>query len=132
MQTIFAGSSYRQKHSGDSGMKGLRAIILSILMVLLLTNGVTYAQIFAEENYNKGMEYAVQGKFPKAKEEFEKALKFDRFYEPTKFYLKVINNVIKLMNSNLEAKEITMEVDVNEELRLFGDKRRISQIKNTK
>ena len=47
-----------------------------------------------------------------------------REYRP----LNVINNVIELMNPNLEAKEITMEVDVNEELRLFGDKRRISQI----
>jgi len=76
-------------------MKALRRITLSILMLLLLAVGVTYAQSLAEEIYNKGVEYAGQGKFPNAKEEFEKALKVDPFYEPAKFYLKAIKDVIE-------------------------------------
>ncbi|MCZ6701547.1 MAG: tetratricopeptide repeat protein [Ignavibacteria bacterium] len=76
-------------------MKALRGIGLSILMLLFLTVGVTYTQNPAEESFNKGMEYAVQGKFPKAKEEFEKALKVDPFNGPAKFYLKTIKDVIE-------------------------------------
>ncbi len=48
-------------------MKVLRGISLSILMVLFLTVGVTYAQSPANESYNKGVEYAAQGKFQNAK-----------------------------------------------------------------
>jgi tetratricopeptide (TPR) repeat protein len=84
-----------QSGNGDSCMKALRGISLSIFMVLFLTVGVTYAQNPAEESCNKGVEYAVQGKFLKAKEEFEKALQVDLFYEPAKFYLKAIEDVIE-------------------------------------
>ena len=76
-------------------MKFLRGISLPILIVLLLTVGVTYAQSSAEESYNKGVEYAVQGEFSKAKEEFENALKVDPFYTAAELSLKVINDVIK-------------------------------------
>jgi hypothetical protein len=55
-------------------MKTFTVISLSILMVLFLTVLVIYAQSPSEESYNKAVEYAVQGKFPMAKEEFEKAL----------------------------------------------------------
>ena len=64
-------------------------------MVLFLTFGVTYAQKPAEESYDKGVEYAVQGKFSKAKEEFEKALKVDPFLRPAELSLKSIKVVIE-------------------------------------
>ena len=76
-------------------MKVLRGIRFSILIVLLLTVGVTYAQSPAEESYNKGVEYAVQGEFPEAKEEFEKALKVDPFYTAAELSLKVSKDVIE-------------------------------------
>ena len=44
-------------------MKVLRRIGLSILMVLFLTSELTYAENLAEESSEKGVEYAVQGKF---------------------------------------------------------------------
>ena len=74
-------------------MKALRGICLSFLMIIFLTFGVTYAQNPAENSFYEGLEYAVQGKFSKAKEEFEKALKVDLYYEPAKFYLKVITDI---------------------------------------
>ena len=43
----------------------------------------------------KGVEYAAQGKFGDSKEEFEKALKFDPFYESARELLKVIEDVNK-------------------------------------
>jgi len=76
-------------------MKVLRGISLSILMILFLTFGVTYAQRPAEKSYDKGVEYAVQRNFPKAKEEFEKALKVDPFYGPAELSLKTIKDVIE-------------------------------------
>jgi Tfp pilus assembly protein PilF len=48
------------------------------------------------------VEYAVQGKFQKAKEEFEKALKDDPFCDPANFYL----NVIKDINDKKKKKGI--------------------------
>ena len=64
-------------------------------MVLFFSSVVTYAQNLAEESYVKGIEYATQGKFKEAKEEFEKALKIDQFYVPAKESLKVIKDVIE-------------------------------------
>jgi tetratricopeptide (TPR) repeat protein len=81
------------RRNGNGGMKSLEAISLLIFMVIFLTADVTYAQSSAEESYNKGVEYAVQGKFPKAKEEFEKALMVDPLCEPANFYLKVIKDI---------------------------------------
>jgi len=48
-----------------------------------------------EESYYKGVEYAVQGKFLEAKEEFEKVLKVDPFYESAEHSLKIIKDVIE-------------------------------------
>jgi tetratricopeptide (TPR) repeat protein len=76
-------------------MKTFTVISLSILMVLFLTVLVIYAQSPSEESYNKAVEYAVQGKFPMAKEEFEKALSVNLYYEPVNYYLKIINDVSK-------------------------------------
>ncbi|MFX0140524.1 MAG: sensor histidine kinase, partial [Candidatus Hodarchaeota archaeon] len=40
----------------------------------------------------------------------------------------IIHEIIELMNLNQEEKEISIEVNVDKELRLLGDNRRISQI----
>ena len=76
-------------------MKVLRRISFSILMILFLTVGVTYAQSLAEESYDKGVEYAVQGEFQKAKEEFEKALQVGPSFDPAEYSLKIIKDVIE-------------------------------------
>ena len=66
-----------------------------IFILFFLVLGVTYAQSSAEECYDKGVEYAVQGEFPEAKEEFEKALKVDPFYKPAERNLETIKDVIE-------------------------------------
>jgi len=76
-------------------MNVLREISLLPLMVLFLTVGVTFAQSPATESYLKGVEYAVQGEFPKAKEEFEKALKVDPFNTAAELSLETIKDVIE-------------------------------------
>jgi tetratricopeptide (TPR) repeat protein len=47
------------------------------------------------ESYNKGVEYAIQGKFEEAKKEFEKALRFDAENTTAIARLKTIKNVIE-------------------------------------
>ena len=74
-------------------MKLLRRIGLSVLIILFLAVGLCYAQNTAKQIYAKGVEYATQGKLEEAKEEFEKALKVDPFYESAKSTLKVIEDV---------------------------------------
>jgi len=73
-------------------MKSLRRIVLSVLIVLFLTVGLCFAQDTAEQSWNKGVEYASQGKFKEAKEEFEKTLKIDLSYGSARRYLKVIED----------------------------------------
>ena len=76
-------------------MKVLRMICLSILVILFNVYGCTYSQDIANESYYRGIEYATQGKFKKAKEEFEKALKIDPLFKPAEFNLVIIKDVIE-------------------------------------
>ncbi len=54
----------------------------------------------ADQRYNLGIGYAVEGKFEKAKDEFHKALKLDNSYQPAKESLNIINEALnkKLKN----------------------------------
>lgn len=74
-------------------MKVLSEMCLSILMVFFLITGITFAQDAAKEYYKKGMKYAIQGDFPKAKKEFEDALKISPSLEPVELCLKTIREV---------------------------------------
>ncbi len=47
-----------------------------------------------KESYDKGVEYAIQGKFKEAKKEFEKALKADEYNKTAAAILKTIKDVI--------------------------------------
>ena len=75
-------------------MKVLMRIGTSVLIVLFLSVGLCHAQSIADQSFIKGVEYASQGKFEEAKEEFEKALKVETFYGRAKVALKVIEDVI--------------------------------------
>ena len=75
-------------------MKALKRTSVSAVMVLFLGVGLSYAQNPAKQISDKGLEYAAEGKFTEAREEFEKALKTDAFYEPAKRSLKIIEDVI--------------------------------------
>ena len=75
-------------------MKALKKTSLSAVIVLFLGVGFCYAQNSAKQISDKGLEYAAEGRFTEAKEEFGKALKIDGFYEPAKRGLKIIGDVI--------------------------------------
>ncbi len=82
-------------------MKALRgrnlfAIIIFFLIICGCSDGNSI-----EGNYDKGIEYASQGKFNKAKKEFEKILKTDQSNIPALESIKVIEDVIsKKMKSD--------------------------------
>ena len=75
-------------------MKALKKTSLSAVIVLFVGVGFCYAQNSAKQISDKGLEYAAEGRFKEAKEEFGKALKIDGFYEPAKRGLKIIGDVI--------------------------------------
>jgi tetratricopeptide (TPR) repeat protein len=72
---------------------GLTRTGVLVLMVLSLTVDLSFDQSTAKQIYTKGLEFAVQGKFDEAKEEFEKTLKIESFNEKAKEALKVIKDV---------------------------------------
>jgi tetratricopeptide (TPR) repeat protein len=74
-------------------MKVMIRIGVSVLIVFSFTVGLCYGQSTAWQYLTKGVDYADQGKFKEAKEEFEKALKVDPFYYSAKRVLKVIEDV---------------------------------------
>ena len=75
-------------------MKALKRTWVSAILVLFLGGGLCYAENPAKQISDRGLEYSADGKFTEAKEEFEKALKIDPFYEPAKGSLKIIEDVI--------------------------------------
>ncbi|UCD72134.1 MAG: tetratricopeptide repeat protein [Syntrophobacterales bacterium] len=76
-------------------MKISRRIGVSVLMILFLAVGLCFGQDTAKQRRDKGLEYAAQGKFKEAKEQFDKALKVDPHFESATKCLKVINDVNK-------------------------------------
>lgn len=75
-------------------MKTVRKISLFILIAFFLISGVSCTQNPAKNIYNKGIEYAIQGEFVKAKEEFERTLKTNPSYYKAKFSLEITNEVL--------------------------------------
>ncbi|RLA26066.1 MAG: hypothetical protein DRQ62_00730 [Gammaproteobacteria bacterium] len=77
-------------------MKTLGKEYLSIIVVLfLIISEACYALNLARESYIEGVEYASQGKFIKAKEEFEKTLLIDPLFLPAKYRLNIIKDIIE-------------------------------------
>lgn len=62
--------------NGDSQLKPLGE--MNLISLAYTQNPVN----FGKDNHNKGVEYAIQGKFQEANEEFEKTLKVDPFHRP--------------------------------------------------
>jgi tetratricopeptide (TPR) repeat protein len=76
-------------------MKFLRKIVVLALIVLFLSTNLCYGQGVVMQNVAKGVDFAAQGKFNEAKEEFEKALMVDLSNDSAKRALKVIEDVTK-------------------------------------
>jgi len=76
-------------------MKVFKGIYPLIIITVFFMSGVAYSQSSAKESAVKGMNYAVLGKFTKAKKEFNKSLKTDPSYSPAKLSLKIIEDVKK-------------------------------------
>jgi tetratricopeptide (TPR) repeat protein len=75
-------------------MKVFKATCILILIVLFISSWASYAQSPAKESNDKGVEYAIEGKFKKAKKEFEKSLKTDVYNKTAKDSLKIIKDVM--------------------------------------
>ena len=75
------------------GMKVLVRIVVSVLMIMLLSNGPCYALSVAGQNTARGVDNASQGKFKEAKQEFEQALKVDPSFGPARRALQIIEDV---------------------------------------
>ena len=75
-------------------MKVSVRICVSILMILFLAVTLSYGQSAAKKHLTKGVDYAAQGRFEEAKEEFGKVSKGDPYYEPTERALNIIEDVI--------------------------------------
>ena len=90
---------------------GFIRISVLVLIVLSLTAGLGFGQNTANQIYAKGVEYAVQGEFNEAKEEFAKALKVDLYYEPAKRSLKIIEHAIGQKIKNTTAIHLFKGID---------------------
>ena len=82
-------------------MKHFGKLTALSVMVSLIIFSLCYAQNDLEESYHKGMDYAIQGKYEKAKKKFEEALKINSLYPPAKLELKVIEAVV---NQRIDSK----------------------------
>jgi tetratricopeptide (TPR) repeat protein len=74
-------------------MKVSRRIGISVLMIVFLAGGLCFGQDTAKQMLVKGFEYAAQGEFKEAKEQFEKALKIEPHFEGAIKCLEVIKDV---------------------------------------
>jgi len=84
-------------------MRALRRIGASVLIILFLTTGLIYGQSVAVQILTKGVDYAAQGKFEEAKEEFEKALKAGPFLAAARDSLNAIED---LTEGKIERKSV--------------------------
>lgn len=77
--------------------------ISTFILCLSLMLGSCQVKGTADQRYNLGLRYAIDGKFEKAKDEFEKALILDSSYRPATSSLKVIEEVLdrKLQNESV-------------------------------
>lgn len=76
-------------------MQSITKNYLPILIVIFLTSYATKTKASVPANYKKGVEYAVQMEYKKAKSEFEKALKVKRYLDPTNLELRIIEDVFE-------------------------------------
>lgn len=68
-------------------------IPIRVFMVLFLTVVLTFCQNREEQSFTKGVKYATEGEFKKAKEEFEKTLTVDPTHESAKKFLILIEDI---------------------------------------
>jgi tetratricopeptide (TPR) repeat protein len=74
-------------------MKVLIRIGGSVLLIVLLSVALCYAQNVAGQSTAKGVDYAAQGKFKEANEEFARALKVDPLFGPAQRASKIMKDV---------------------------------------
>jgi tetratricopeptide (TPR) repeat protein len=74
-------------------MKVLIRIGGSVLLIVLLSVALCYAQNVAGQSTAKGVDYAAQGKFKEANEEFARALKVDPLFGPAQRASKILKDV---------------------------------------
>ena len=74
-------------------MKVITKIGLSILTIFFLSIGLCFAQNLAGESTARGVDYAAQGKFKEANEEFARALKVNPLFGPAQRALRIMKDL---------------------------------------
>jgi tetratricopeptide (TPR) repeat protein len=74
-------------------MKVLMRMSGSVFIIVLLSIGICSAQTIAGQSTAKGVDYAAQGKFKEANEEFTRALKADPFFGPAQRASRIMKDV---------------------------------------
>lgn len=74
-------------------MKVLMRISGSVFMIVLLLIGICSAQTIVGQSTAKGVDYAAQGKFKEANEEFARALKADPAFGPAQRASRIMKDV---------------------------------------
>ncbi|HEX9971809.1 MAG TPA: tetratricopeptide repeat protein [bacterium] len=75
-------------------MKTITKIAVFVLIWLLLTGKLIYAQSALEEHFSKGIEYAIHGEFEMAKAEFNNALKLDSLNTDIELSLRIVKDAL--------------------------------------
>jgi tetratricopeptide (TPR) repeat protein len=75
-------------------MNFFKIVVASVLLLLVILTGTCHGEGTAEESYGRGELYAVQGKFLKAKKEYEKTLEIDPNHQLAQEALEIIEDVI--------------------------------------
>ena len=75
-------------------MKTITKSAVFAFICLLLTIKLVYAQHTIEEYFSKGIDYAIQGKFEKARVEFNNALKLDPLNTGLEISLRIVKDVL--------------------------------------
>ena len=82
------------KRKGERAvMKVLIRMGVSVFMIIWLSIGLCYAQNVVGQSTAKGVDYAAQGKFKEANEEFARALKVDPSFGPAQRASKIMKDV---------------------------------------
>ena len=75
-------------------MRGLFKTSLPILIAVFLLSGQAYAASPAQEAYFRGVDFAIQGNFKKAKVAFEEALRLYPSFSSAKNSLEIVNDAL--------------------------------------
>jgi tetratricopeptide (TPR) repeat protein len=82
--------------------------LIPVLSAILLMTGLSRAEDAGGQNYFKGVEYAAQGRFEEAKQEYQKALADEAYYAASRLEIHAIDDVLN-QKANKETALLVFE-----------------------